>query len=190
MTMKVAVLLLALLGAGCSRDADPGQASGQLGAPAQEAADNGDGRKYIDAFAGAMRKSDRIVITEHSNANDVLDMTTQPQRPVGYVPRIYMTHELTAGEREKFLASIAAMPARTQDAEPACIFDPHHTIAFFQGEKQTSAMVICFHCAQVEWDGTGAQRPWSLVPTLKPLLLAIGMQVERDWPALAKAASN
>jgi hypothetical protein len=148
--------------------------------------DNGEGRLYIKELAEAVEKSDRIVVTEHSNVDDVLDELTQPQRPKDYRPIIFSTHELSSLERSKLLTAIRNMDATTQDAEPACIFEPHHTITFFRANRQTSAMRVCFQCGQAEWDGSSKTRPWSLVPTLGTLIAGWGMKEERDWRTLAK----
>jgi hypothetical protein len=152
--------------------------------------DSGEGGLYIAELAKEVQQSDRIVVTEHSNVDDMLDPETQPQRPAAYIPVIYATRELSDSQRKNFLDSIQKIEPRTQDAEPACIFEPHHTITFFREGKQTSAMRICFQCGQVQWDGTRNQRPWALAPTLKATISGLGMEAERDWRTLAKAGAR
>ena len=149
-------------------------------------ADNGEGRLYIAELAEAIEKADRIVVTEHSIDDDILDVETQQQRPASYVPVIYVTKELTPTQRANFLDSVRSMPPKTQDAFTACIFEPHHTITFYHAGKPTSAINVCFQCGDIQWDGSRKTQPWSLVPTLGKLITSLGMQEERDWRALAQ----
>lgn len=190
MTTKILALLFVLLSAACSTTTEHQDSLDQMRAERNALPDSGEGRLYINALVDTIQKSDRIVVTEHSNVDDVLDELTQPQRPTDYQPIIYTTHELNLHERTNFLAAIKNMAAKTQDAEPACIFEPHHTITFYRENKQLSAVRVCFQCGQVEWNGSTKMRPWSLVPTLKTLIAGLGMKVERDWRALAKNAAK
>lgn len=191
MTKKITVLIVALLSASCAdKEAEPREPMDSLGAERNALPDNGEGRAYIKELAAAVGESDRIVVTEHSNVDDVLDELTQPQRPKDYRPIIYAARELSPLERSKFLIAIRSMAVATQDAEPACIFEPHHTITFFRANRQTSAMRICFQCGQVEWDGSSNTRPWSLVPTLQTLIAGLGMKEERNWRTLARTATK
>jgi hypothetical protein len=182
----ILVLLFELVTAACTGEADRPQSVDTARAGLDSLPDSGEGRLYIDALVQAIQASDRIVVTEHSIADDMLDPETQRQRPVGYIPVIYVMRELTTRERADLLASIRRMAVRTQDAETACTFEPHHTITFYRGEKRASEMDICFQCGQVEWDGSTKMRPWSLVPTLKNFVSKLGMQGERDWRSLAR----
>lgn len=190
--VKLCILAAAVVvaGVGARGAAVRGDPADQPGIALNAMQDSGDGRMYINALAEALQESDRIVVTEHSNVDDILDPETQPQRPIEYIPIVYATHELTPSDRAVFLNSVKSMPAKTQDSEPACIFEPHHTISFYRGKTQTSSMRICFQCGQVEWDGTTKSRPRSLVPALKTLLANWGMQAERDWHTLAKAGAK
>ncbi|MFB9246304.1 hypothetical protein IV454_00690 [Massilia antarctica] len=181
-------ILSALLCVGCHKQVATSDPSEQYPESPRVIEESGDGRQYVAALETALRSADRIVVSEHSNVDDVLDPDTQPQRPVGYTPTIYISHELSAIERKNFLTAIRKMPAATQNGEPACVFEPHHTIAFYQGKVLTSTMRICFQCGQVEWNGTTKMRPSSLVPTIETVLSHFGMKAERDWPALAKVS--
>jgi hypothetical protein len=185
MTRIFLALLFLMFGAACTKETlrEPADLPSVL-------SDSSEGRLYIKALVETVQKSDRIVITEHSNVDDILDPETQPQRPAGYIPITYATHELSASERAKFLTSLNSIATKTQDAEPACIFEPHHTITFYRGKRKTSAMRICFQCGQVEWDGSRKTRPWSLIPALKNLVSGTGMEVERDWYTLARGTSK
>jgi hypothetical protein len=182
MSKYILALLFTLLIAACGREA------GQTQADATP--DNGDGRLYIHALADALRAADRVVVTEHSNAYDLADAEGRSPQRADYVPIVYATHELTAVERAAWFAAISNLAARTQDADTACTFEPHHTLTFFHGAAQSSAMQICFQCGQVEWDGTTKMRPWSLVPALKTLISSTGMKADRDWGALARRGAQ
>ena len=180
MIKKILALLFALFVVACTKP------STTLPEEPNRGPDSGEGQLYINDLAAAIRAADRIVVSEHSNAFDVLDQETQPQLPKNYKPVIYASHELTPLERAEFLKTVTQLPPRTQDLEPACIFQPHHTITFYRAGKQASAMVICFHCGQVEWNGTGKTKPWSLVKGLGKLVTSVGMHEERDWYALVR----
>lgn len=189
MTKKILALIFALLSSACSQKAEVQAPSEQMRAAQNALPDSGAGRLYIDALADAIQKSDRIVVTEHSNIYDVLYGSTQPGNPENYRPIIFTTHELNVRERDDFLAVVKSMATKTQDAETACTFEPHHTITFYRENKQASALIVCFQCGQVEWAGFNKQRPWALVPTLGRLIDRWGMKTERDWRALAKAGA-
>lgn len=185
MNKTILTFLFALLCAACAEGSDHrAQARGPQIAMAP--LHDRDGSLYIRALVEAVQDSQRIVISEHSHVDDVLDQLTQPQRPAGYIPIIYSTHELSASERVGLLMSLLNMSGKTQDAESACMFEPHHTITFFYGQSRSSAMRICFQCGQVEWDGTSSMRPWALVPALNTLVIGVGMRPQRDWRALAR----
>lgn len=187
MTKILIALMVLLLTASCSAsNVSLGDSVDRQQAELNALSDSGEGRLYINALAEAIEKSDRIVVTEHSNVDDVLDELTQPQRPKDYRPIVYTTRKLSQLERADFLVAIRTMTATTQNAEPACIFQPHHTIFFFRANIETSAMRVCFECGQVEWDASTKKRPWSLVPVLGALITRLGMKKERDWRALAR----
>lgn len=190
MTTKLIALVFVLLGTACSKTTERRDTLDQMRSEQNALPDSGEGRLYINALVNAIQRSDRIVVTEHSNVNDVLDELTLPQRPPDYHQITYTTHELSLQERTNFLATLKSMAAKTQDAEPACIFEPHHTIMFYRESKQLSALRVCFQCGQVDWNGSTKMPPWSLVPTLGTLIAGWGMKEARDWRALAKNAAR
>lgn len=181
------VLIFALLGTGCSMRVDPPV---QLAETRAEPLDSGEGQLYMNALAEAVLRADRIVVTEHSNVNDVLESDTR-QPPAGsYRPLIYNTHEFTTHERADFLHAVMIIDPKTQDAFAACVFEPHHSITFFKQGRMVSTLRVCFQCGQVELDGSDKTPPWALVPVLKDMIGKIGMKDERDWHALAKTAGS
>jgi hypothetical protein len=183
MVKKLLLLLSVLFVVACGKP--PATVSNELDARP----DNGDGRLYIAELANAIRAADRIVVSEHSIAYDMVDEVTQPQLPTDYQPVIYAAYELTPRQRADFLDTVTRLAPRTQDSFTSCIFEPHHTIAFYREGEQTSAIDICFQCGDVRWNGTERANPWSLVAGLHTLVAGFGMHTERDrdWRPLAKA---
>ena len=170
-----AALLLILASAGC-------QPRAETAALAQ--GDDREGRAYITELSNMIRGSDRIVVTEHSFQDDAYDADSGKSLIPNDV--IYGTRQLTSQQRELFLSTINQLDPKTQDAFPACIFEPHHTIRFYAGDKLKSTMDICFQCGQVEWDATSTTPPWSLYSGLATFIKDVGFQPERDWAALAR----
>lgn len=188
---KILLPLMVVLLSACSNgDADSQSPSASAPLAQNVSQDSGEGRLYIDALAAVIEQSERIIIAEHSDVEDLADEVTQPHRPKDYRPVVYASRELSAQERSNFLANVRNMNAATQDMETGCIFEPHHTITFHRANKQTSAMRICFKCGQVEWNGSTKMRPWSLVPALRSVIAGFGMNEKRDWRALAKTTPN
>lgn len=180
MFKKTLTLLFALFIVACTKP--PAATRDELDTRSHD----GEGQLFIAELAAAIRSADRIVVSEHSIGYDVLDEKTQPELPVNYKPIIYANQELTLTQRAAFLNSVTRLAPGPVASEPACIFEPHHTIAFYRAGQQTSAMDICFQCGQLEWNGTTGMRPQSLVPSLGKLVTSLGMHEKRDWYALAK----
>jgi hypothetical protein len=183
---NIFIIMLALCVTGCGKP-NTSPTMDKQSASASASIDNPSGGLYLKDLAAAIDNADRVVLTEHSIAYDVLDAQTQPQLPVGYMPVTYVSRELTPRERADFAAVIRLVPPATQDAFTACIFEPHHSITFYRGGKQTSEMKICLQCGEIEWAGSHNTQPWALVPTLNKILEQAGMRKDRDWWALAKA---
>jgi len=145
--------------------------------------DANDGKRYKEALAKAIRTSDRIVVTEHSDRFDFpmpeVNRKDLPQFEYGRV-------ELSESAKAKFLKDVEAMDAKTQDIFPDCIFVPHHTIKFYSGSTLKSTMDICFHCHEIEWDGSKDIRSKGLWSAITPLIKDAGFHAERDWAALVK----
>ena len=142
------------------------------------------GREYRDALSAMIRGSDRIIVTEHSWAYDLLE----PNSMASLIPEeiVYGTRDLSPAQKAMFLNSIERLDPTTQDSFPGCVAEVHHTIRFFAHGSLVSRMDICFHCGQVDWDGTTATPPWSLYSALSFVVKQIGFEPERDWTELAK----
>jgi hypothetical protein len=166
MQRRTALATLAVIAAGCTREP---QAGG----------------RYLATLSDAIRGADRIVITEHSYPLDAYDA----DKGKSLLPEsiIYKTVELSPMQKAAFLSAIAPLDPRTQDAFPACIFEPHHTIHFHADGNLRSTLQVCFQCGQVEWDGSAETPPWSLYAGLGSAIRAVGLEPERDWRALALA---
>jgi hypothetical protein len=145
-----------------------------------------EGLQYRDALVKMIRRSDRIVVTEHSDIHDAFD----PERNGDRDPRpkeiVYREITLSSEQRSEFASSIERLDPKTQDAFAACIFSPHHTIDFYSNGRRISVMKICFECSQVEWDGSRVSPPWALYAGLARFIATIGLSPERDWDALAE----
>lgn len=142
------------------------------------------GKTYLNELSNAIHDSDRIIVTEHSFELDAYDM----DKNVSLLPEtvVYRTLELNQEQKNMFLSAIKQLDPKTQDAFPACIFEPHHTVYFHVKGKLRSTMQICFGCGQVEWSATQATPPWSLYGGLQSVIKNLGLQPERDWPILAQ----
>ncbi|MBV8033549.1 hypothetical protein [Roseateles sp.] len=142
------------------------------------------GASYLAALIAAIHDSGRIVVTEHSFELDAYDMNQGKSLLPGTV--VYRTVELSPAQKATLLQSIERLDSKTQDAVPACIFEPHHTIHFHTKGRLRSTMRICFACSQMQWDETSATPPWALYRVLHDAIKALGLEPERDWRALAR----
>lgn len=142
------------------------------------------GLEYRARLAETIRRSDRIVLTEHSCPLDAYDSGRGRSRIPDEV--VYGRCEFSAALRDRFLSSIDGLDPQTQNAVTACIFEPHHTLRFYAGDALLSTMAICFKCSQVKWDGADVDPPWTLYPALAEVVKSAGFSPERDWTALAE----
>jgi hypothetical protein len=141
-----------------------------------------EGQYYKTAVGAAIAHADRIVVSEHSS-----DVDSDQESISSYKPVTYREITMTPAQKAMFASNIGAMPPATQDAFPACIFNGHHTIKFYAGQKLTSTMEICFECGQIRWNGSQNNPPWALSSTLKAVIENLGLSPKRDWYALAKS---
>jgi hypothetical protein len=145
--------------------------------------ESGGGRQYIDDLSATIRRSDRIVVTEHSSWLDAYDIKSQTSPVPDKL--VYGTRELSQAQRQKFLDTIRNLDPTTQDAFTGCVERFHHTVQFHANGKLISEMEICFECGQVTWLATRATPPWALYSGLASFIEDIGFKTERDWDALA-----
>ncbi len=92
----------------------------RLGTERNALTDNGEGRVYMKELAEAVEQSDRIIVTEHSHVDDVLDELIQPQRPKDYRPIIFTTREVPYrhtkhGRRDTRCGARGHFPAASYD---------------------------------------------------------------------------
>jgi hypothetical protein len=139
---------------------------------------------YADDLIDAIQSADRIVVSEHTDRNDV----HSEEEEATYKEVTFATRELSPAQRGEFVSILKGLAPEIQDAFPACVFNPHHTIRFYRGGKLKSAVEICFGCGQVEWDGTGKTPPWALYAGLNQFVSSIGLRTKADWHAAAKDA--
>ncbi len=143
-----------------------------------------DGAVYKDAFAELIRKSDRIVATEHSDELDLWNAEAEKSEITEQI--VYNTHELTAQQRAFFLSTIESLDPKTQDAFAACVPSVHHSFHFYSGVALVDTVDICFECSDVQWSGTTAIPPWSIYSGLERVVENIGFKAERDWSTMAE----
>jgi hypothetical protein len=143
-----------------------------------------DGAKYKEALVALIRKSDRIVVTEHSDPFDLFDAVAGESKIAE--PIVYGERELTLAQQEFFSTTIERLDPKTQDAFSSCIPSVHHTFYFYGNDQLIDKIDVCFQCSQVIWRSTRVVPPWSLYPGLKRVLVELGLQPKRDWPKLAR----
>lgn len=145
------------------------------------AVDADDGKLYKEALIKAIKEADRIVVTEHSDRMDFpreeVNRQDLPQYEYGKV-------ELDPPARAKFLRNVEALNPVTQDVFASCIFVPHHSVAFYSGSTLNSTMRVCFHCGDIDWDGSKRVYPKAIWSAISSLIKDVGFHEERDWTAL------
>ena len=153
-----------------------------------DSADSVEGKHYLEALVAAIDSAERIVVTEHSSEYDGDD--EKAREALRAEPVFYATKELSQAQRAAFRATIAKLDPAIPDAFAACIFEPHHTVTFFNANQQPSEMLICFECGDVRWEGTSSTAPESLIGGLGRLISSVGLPTHRDWRALAEKRSK
>ena len=143
-----------------------------------------DGAKYREALVALIRKSDRVVVTEHSDPLDLFDHVAKKSEIAE--PIVYAEHELTVAQQELFATTIEGLDPKTQDAFSSCIPVVHHTFHFYSNNRLTDRIDVCFLCSQIMWPGVKVVPPWSLYSGLERVLVQFGFQPKRDWPTLAR----
>ena len=141
------------------------------------------GRQFKLELAAAIRRADRIVVTEHSYELDAYDVVAN--RSLIAEPIVYATRETDARQRRQFARIAEQLAPTTQDAFSRCDFAPHHTVRFYEHGTLVSTMQVCFLCAQLRWDAPHATPPWAVYPGLAHFFRSLGLQPHRDWRAAA-----
>jgi hypothetical protein len=145
-----------------------------------------DGARYKEALASLIRRSDRIVVIEHSSRYDLYDVETEKYLISDEIT--YDERTLTKGQRDFFLVTIKALDPETQEGFSGCIPVVHHTFYFYVGDQLQDTLGVCFQCNQVLWSGTKAVPPWSLYTGLAKVLVEFGLSPRRDWSKVAREA--
>jgi hypothetical protein len=148
--------------------------------------ESGGGREYIYDLSSTIRRSDRIVVTEHSSWGDAFDAESGKTRLSKEI--VYRTRELSPAQQIMFVNTIESLDPTTQDWVVACVPEFHHTVHFYARGKPIGEMEICFKCGQVDWNGTRATPPGAIYSGLASVVRAIGFEPERDWAGLARLA--
>jgi hypothetical protein len=143
---------------------------------------------YKMAFIDAIRRSNRIVVVQHSFKFDLYDVEAHKS----LIPEevVYQSRELDTKQKDDLLATMKAMPEKVQEWETMCIFEPHHRIEFYLDSGEVSSMEICFRCQQVQWSGSAMRPPLAFLGTIASFFERVGLATRRsrdDWSAMAKA---
>jgi hypothetical protein len=139
---------------------------------------NEPGGKYLRDLRAAIENADDITITEHSDKSYYIT----PDRGLeGYKEQVYAVVKISQSEKRGLIEMVNALDTTTQNAFPACIFDPHHRLAFHSKGKLASTMEVCFECGQIEWDGSTQTPPWAIYRGMKAFVAGIGLHPKADW---------
>jgi len=131
-----------------------------------------------------IRRSDRIVVTEHSYRGDLYDPQTG-KSPMPDDDLLYGTRDLDERQRQNFATIVGGLNEGAEHLASLCIFQSHHSIRFYLHDENLAVMNICFTCGQVDWNGNFFTPPW-LIGGLSEFIEQIGFQPKRDWRALAE----
>ncbi|WP_146218904.1 hypothetical protein [Undibacterium pigrum] len=153
-------------------------------ASAQASKLSAEGAAYKRDLIRVIEKSDKIVVTEHSDKYDFFDSKNYVFLEQEQL--VYQTVILSQQEKASFKRFVRAVPDRTQYMIAGCIFEPHHTIKFYKQDELLSTLQICFKCGAQEWDGTRHSPPQEIMRGFYKLIKAIGLHPEEGWWMLAQ----
>lgn len=145
------------------------------------------GRAFLSDFLDAIKTADRIEVLEHSSYMDAYYL--EHYDSIKIKPTIYTKKELNQEQKNQLIQVLEQADTTTHDAVKACIFDPHHTIRFFKSNQESSSMEICFQCWELKWNGTENQPPTGMATALESFILAMGLQVKKDWVTKARQSA-
>lgn len=142
-----------------------------------------EGAAYKRDLIRAIEKADKIVVTEHSNQFDFYDYKISNVIPHDEVT--YETVVLSEQDTLKFKKIVKAVPNEMPEAIAACLYDPHHTVRFFSGDKLMSTLDVCFGCGRERWNGTKHNPPVYFNEGMRKFIQGIGLKPGRKWKELA-----
>jgi hypothetical protein len=144
---------------------------------------NHSGKDYLKTLSEEVKKSNRIVITEHSDWKELAFVERNARE--SKLEFEYGRREMSGDQKERFLERIASACPAIDNSVSGCIPYYHHTLLFYQKDKLASTMEICFICDIVDWKGHKGRPPASFVSyVLKPTILDVGLKPERDWDGI------
>ncbi|MGJ8658016.1 MAG: hypothetical protein ACSHX6_16330 [Akkermansiaceae bacterium] len=144
---------------------------------------NSNPQKYNAALAKAIEVADRVVIKEHSHKVDFFGTAAGIYSPPEYV---YAQKELSPGEKIMFLESVRKLKGEVDNENTYCLFEPHHTIEFYEQGQLKSSMEICYKCSDIQWNGSSEESSKDVFDALTPAIRRAGMETERDWDTMAE----
>jgi hypothetical protein len=140
-------------------------------------------KKYNVALLDAIQNADKIMIKEHSDKIDFFNLIPEFEIAPYY---IYALKELNTGEKILFLDDVRKLKGVAKKDIKDCIFEPHHTIDFYENGLLKSTMRISYKCGDIKWNGSNLQASQDVFGALTAVINRAGMQTERPWDALAK----
>lgn len=138
---------------------------------------------YKQELLDTIKQCDRIEVVEHSHFTD--DNSGKYGRSVGEmearVPYYeYGRADLNAQAKAAFLKSASDLGTVQTEGGWRCIYQPHHTIRFYQRGELYSTMEICFTCSQVAWYGDYYAYPVGMMDVLRAAVSSCRFKPEKD----------
>ena len=181
-------LAITLTGCGGANDAVPAPnssaADAQLDEQVEDYPPNDGGKPFLADLAEATRKSDRVVVVEHSYLYDTMTGNDSDQE---LPERKYKTVNLSPDQKVALVQMLRSVNPSVSMYASACIFEPHHRLEFYQGSKRLSTMEVCLKCNQQEWDGTKYGEPVAFYEGFASFVRSLGMRPDADWSELARS---
>lgn len=140
-------------------------------------------QKFIQTLNVAIRSANRIIVTEHSTQSDFHE--SQVGKAAAPKEIVYGTKELGSWQTFLLKSIVTNASEKGSGLYSLCMFQPHHTIYFYEDKRLLNKLAICFECGDVLLVGeTTSSRP-PLISMLSTFIEHIGFQPKRDWQSLA-----
>ena len=144
---------------------------------------NDDSSEFKKLLETAIKNADKLVISEHSHRTDFFGTEIGMEGAPEY---IYAKKTLTLGEKILFLEEVRGLENGVKSSQLDCLFEPHHTIDFYEDGHIMSSMEICYECNEIQWSLTDSGASLDVLDVISKTLKRVGMKTERAWENLAK----
>lgn len=139
---------------------------------------------FIKNLSNLIGQSDRIVVTEHSNQFDLYD--SEKGKSLIPIEIIYRTKDLSLWQTYLLKAMVISTSSKGSGLYSLCIFQPHHTIYFYENKQLLNKLDICFECGDVFLKNSKTSNRPTLISMLSFLIENVDFEPKRDWQTLAK----